>query len=243
MAKTTSKKTKQHKSAATIKEPTLGERAAAVEDPVAAHGSDDEDRPPSPSPPSSPMTQASMVMLLKQALRGEDPALLQRCLAVDDQATIRATVAALSPNHVHALLSFLAPRLSALQPGGRSALSWLHATLTHHAGYIASSPSLQAVLVTMHASVSQRMATLPSLLALNGRLSLVLGSISSTQHQVEGIAGPQVVYEEGDDQEGEDVGEEEGEEDGEPEADDVFMGGDNDAAMFMSDDDDDDMLQ
>lgn len=42
----------------------------------------------------------SVVMLLKQALRGDDVALLQKCLAVDDERVIKATVSLL-PAKIH----------------------------------------------------------------------------------------------------------------------------------------------
>lgn len=85
-------------------------------------------------------TADSVVMLLRQALRGDDALLIQKCLAVDDERTVRATVRALGPQEVASLLRLLAGRLQTVQPGNKSALTWLQQTLTQHAGYVASAP-------------------------------------------------------------------------------------------------------
>lgn len=145
------------------------------------------------APPVPP--RSSIAVLLKQALRGEDSGLTHQCLAVDDDAVVRATVASLAPAEVSALLAFLSPRAGTLQPGGASVLSWLHALLVIHAGYLASSQSAQAQLSSLHASVSERLTTLPTLLSLQGRLDLVLKSTAG-QGQADGLGQPAVYYEE-----------------------------------------------
>lgn len=119
----------------------------------------------------------SVVMLLKQALRGEDMVLLQKCLAVDDERVVKTTVRQLGPEEVAALLRLLTARLQTVQPGNKSALGWLQHTLLLHAGYIASAPGLQAVLAGMYETIDARLATLPSMLALSGRLNLLLAQV------------------------------------------------------------------
>lgn len=138
--------------------------------------------------------RSSVAVLLKQALRGEDSGLTHQCLAVDDDAVVRATVASLTPPEVSALLSFLSPRAGVLQPGGASVLAWLHALLVIHAGYLSSSQSAQAQLSSLHAAVSERLTTLPTLLSLQGRLDLVLKSTAETAASE--LGHPAVYYEE-----------------------------------------------
>lgn len=202
----------------------------------------DDEGFPAPGVSGRP-TVDSVVMLLRQALRGEDAALLQKCLAVDEERTVKATVRQLGPDEVGSLLRLLTARLQTVQPGNKSALTWLQHTLVLHAGFVASAPGLQPVLAGMYEAIDSRLSTLPSLLSLSGRLNLLLaqlpaaGEEGAAQDAAAALLQPQVYMEESDPEDDGGVVVED------PFAPDLGRGGSDDEndSLLSGDDDDDDM--
>lgn len=191
-------------------EPTLAQRLTALgfKDPSLAVDEDDELDVPVKRQSGALMNEASLATSLSQALHSGDMSLLTSCLNHNDPALIRNTVRKLSGPLSVKLLEECVGRLNGV--GGshvskgtmgsqkaRGLMEWVRATLLNHMGYLMSLPNLVTRLSGLHATLSSRLATHERLLALNGRLELVLSQIevraaymaqaSGNQLQVQGV--------------------------------------------------------
>lgn len=119
----------------------------------------------------------SLSTVLTQALRSSDTALLESCLHHNNSKVILATVRRLDATLAVTLLEQLASRL-ARRPGRSGDLGvWVRWTIVVHGGYLASLPGLVRTLSSLHNVLSTRAASLPRLLALQGRLDMVHAQI------------------------------------------------------------------
>lgn len=172
-----------------LEEPSLGQRlkglrvAAGVNGVNGKDASEDEEEE---GKVRLPMGSLSLGQTLTQALHSNDAALLSSCLAHSDPAVIRSSVARLSGPLAVKLLEHCVDRMG--RGGKRSTgalgsartrgiIEWVRATLIAHTGYLMSLPKLVHRLSALHSTLSSRLASHERLLALNGRLELVLGQI------------------------------------------------------------------
>ncbi|GAC96295.1 hypothetical protein PHSY_003875 [Pseudozyma hubeiensis SY62] len=174
-------------------EPTLAQRLKELGfgDPSLAGQEADEDDADVPTKKQqSLMSEASLASSLSQALHSGDTSLLTSCLNHNDAILIRNTVRKISGPLAVKLLEECVNRLNGV--GGhhvskgsmgsqkaRGLMEWVRATLLNHMGYLMSLPNLVSRLSGLHATLSTRLATHERLLALNGRLELVLSQIEA----------------------------------------------------------------
>ncbi|GAA5887545.1 hypothetical protein JCM16303_004239 [Sporobolomyces ruberrimus] len=133
----------------------------------------------------------TLTTTLVQALHSSDAPLLESCLTHSNPILVRSTVKRLpSGSLVLSLLEALVERLGKEKRGkegmasvkrARALVSWLRETLIVHVGFLVTIPSLVNRLASLHASLTQRLALQPALLALNGRLELVMSQIDMRQ--------------------------------------------------------------
>ncbi|KAG9105052.1 Small subunit (SSU) processome component [Ceratobasidium sp. 370] len=136
-----------------------------------------------------PVPAHSLSRTLAQALHSGDNALLETCLAHGDATLIRNTVLRLPPTLCVPLLQACVERLGRGARGekgggagasaqrGTSLIRWVRAVLVVHSGFLMTIPDLVARLSSLHSTLAARLALQDRLLALNGRLDLVLSQI------------------------------------------------------------------
>jgi U3 small nucleolar RNA-associated protein 5 len=195
--------------------PTFGERVAALAeaaDPGAGGGAEPA------APPPGPLKADSLAVLLSQALRSGDRALLERCLAATDESLISRTAVRLSPADAAALLRACVARLAGAPAArGERAAGWARAAILAHAASLAAAEGGPGgALGRLYQLIEARLASYHPLLALNGRLDLVLANAARAAGAGGGVGadapnGPAAVYEVGSD--------------GRLEAEDVYGGG------------------
>ncbi|WFD27913.1 Small subunit (SSU) processome component [Malassezia nana] len=136
--------------------------------------------------PVVPVGGASLASSLTQALHSGDQALLTSCLVHSDPALIRMTVRRISGPLAVRLLEACVDRLNRGGVKSKGALGsarargiveWIHQTLTCHTAYLMSLPNLVSRLSQLHHSLSARLASYERLLALKGRMELVMTQI------------------------------------------------------------------
>ncbi|TRM62401.1 WD40-repeat-containing domain protein [Schizophyllum amplum] len=182
-----------------LAEASLGERLAAPP----PESESDSDSPDSLNKPvsSSKKTKrnaditivpaASLTRTLVQALHSADARLLETCLAHSDAGLIRNSVRRLPPQLAVPLINACVERLGrggragnakgggggASAQRGSALVTWIRTALAVHGGHLMTIPDLVARLAGLHATLTQRLALHDSLLALSGRLDLVLSQI------------------------------------------------------------------
>ncbi|BGP37242.1 Small subunit (SSU) processome component [Rhodotorula kratochvilovae] len=216
-------------------------------------GSDDDDA----AGPAVPAT--TLTTTLVQALHSQDGPLLESCLAHSNPNLVRSTVKRLpSGGLVLSLLEAIVDRLGKQKKGreglaspkrARALVAWLRETLIIHVGFLVTVPSLVTRLAALHASLSQRLALQAPLLALQGRMELVMSQIDLRQDRARAQtarSGKKAVtaapkgrrYVEGESTDDEDDAQVEGDDDlSEGDIEDVVLGAGGDRE---SDDEDDD---
>lgn len=174
---------------ADVDEPTLAQRLKALKVQRGELGDDDGDMAAFGSTAGAvpaPVGGASLASTLTQALHSGDHTLLTSCLVHSDPALIRATVRRLSGPLAVRLLEACVDRLNrggvkskgALGSGrARGIVEWIQQTLTCHTAYLLSLPNLVARLAALHHSLAARLASHERLLALKGRMELVMSQI------------------------------------------------------------------
>ncbi|GAA6015631.1 hypothetical protein JCM10207_008151 [Rhodosporidiobolus poonsookiae] len=139
----------------------------------------------------SAVPATTLTTTLIQALHSSDGPLLESCLAHSNPTLVRSTVKRLpSGGLVLSLLEAIVDRLGKQKRGkegmasvkrARALIGWLKETLIVHVGFLVTIPSLVNRLSALHASLTQRLALQQPLLALNGRLELVMSQIDLRQ--------------------------------------------------------------
>lgn len=132
----------------------------------------------------------SVLHLLTQALHTRDAALLEVCLSQSDAGVVAATVARLGAAHVLPLLAALVQRLQGRPARAAQLVTWLRALLVAHTAYLLSVPDLARSLSPLFQALDARLAVFRKLLALSGRLDLLL-SLRSTA-RLAAVAAPAV---------------------------------------------------
>ncbi|GAA5954910.1 hypothetical protein JCM3765_007808 [Sporobolomyces pararoseus] len=189
-----SQKKQRRKAALAAKKASVG--ADDVEVASESSGSEDiddsdEDDEDEDDEALSRVPATTLTTTLVQALHSSDAPLLESCLTHSNPQLVRSTVKRLpSGSLVLSLLEALVERLGKEKRGkdgmasvkrARALVGWLRETLIVHVGFLVTIPSLVNRLASLHASLSQRLALQPALLALNGRLELVMSQIDMRQ--------------------------------------------------------------
>lgn len=146
-------------------EETLGERVAALERQQAAAGAGpsgaaaaaggDADADAAAAAGAvllgeGPVKADSLAVLLQQALRSGDRALLERCLGLSDARVVRNSVRRLLPMDAAALLRACVERLQSRPARGQQLAAWIRAVLLHHTAYLMAAPGVQPVLTSLY---------------------------------------------------------------------------------------------
>jgi len=119
----------------------------------------------------------SLSVLLSQAITNEDKNLLERCLAVRNPSIVSKTVRHLSPVDASKLMNLLVQRLHAAPRRGEQLSGWIRFTLIHHAGYFAGSGACTETLASLYQIIDSRLSSYQSLIALHGRLDLIVNTV------------------------------------------------------------------
>uniref|UniRef100_A0A7N0UXC9 Small-subunit processome Utp12 domain-containing protein n=1 Tax=Kalanchoe fedtschenkoi TaxID=63787 RepID=A0A7N0UXC9_KALFE len=144
--------------------------------------------------PAAPPTADSVHVLLKQALRADDRALLLDCIYNQDQKVIANTVSLLNSADVIKLLNSL---LNIIQSRGAvlaCALPWLKSLLLQHATGIMSQESSLTALNSLYQLIDSRVATYQSAMKVASCLDFVYAGIMDEGPDKEQLIIP-VVYE------------------------------------------------
>jgi U3 small nucleolar RNA-associated protein 5 len=207
--------------------PTFAERIAALQGETAGDAA--RTAAAAVAPPTGPLKADSLAVLLSQALQSGDKVLLERCLTVRNDAVITKTVKRLAPTDAAIFLRVAVQRLQSAPARGEQLATWIRAVLLHHTAYLSGVAGAQGTLGYLYQLIEARLASYQPLLALSGRLDLVLANArraAGTQDDDDdddaypGATGPLVTIEVGSD--------------GGVEVEDAF------ADVGLSDDDDDD---
>jgi U3 small nucleolar RNA-associated protein 5 len=92
---------------------------------------------------------------------------------------IRNTIARLAPTDAALFLKAAVERLQTRPARAGALLPWLRATLLSHTAYLSTAPGVQAHLTAVYQLIEARLAVFQPMLALRGRLDLVLSQRSS----------------------------------------------------------------
>ncbi len=184
--------------------PTFAERIAALQGETAPSAAGGAAAPA----PSGPLKADSLAVLLSQALQSGDKVLLERCLAVRNDAVITKTVKRLAPTDAAVFLRLAVQRLQSAPARGEQLATWIRAVLLHHTAYLSGVAGAQGTLGYLYQLIEARLASYQPLLALSGRLDLVLANArraAGTQDDDDdddaypGASGPLVTIEVGSD--------------------------------------------
>ncbi|KAB5574152.1 hypothetical protein DKX38_001346 [Salix brachista] len=178
-----------------VNEPTMGEKLASItlqdNDKTSSH--DMQESPPSTKPPSAD----SVNILLKQALRADDRALLLDCLYTQDEKVIANSISLLNPSDVlkllHSLQSIIHSRGSILA----CALPWLRSLLLQHSTRIMSQESSLLALNSLYQLIESRVATFQSALQLSCCLDIFFAGVTDDALDENQTITP-VIYEDND---------------------------------------------
>jgi hypothetical protein len=124
--------------------------------------------------PAGPLKADSLAVLLSQALRSGDRALLERCLAVGRERVIVNSVKRLLPMDAALLLRAAVERLQTRPRRGQQLAAWIQAVLLHHTAYLMAAPAAAPLMSSLYQIIEARLATQRALLSLSGRLELLL---------------------------------------------------------------------
>jgi len=171
-------------------EPTLGQRvlqlekqqqqrqggpvAAAAAEAAAGDAAADQAGPAQAALPAGPLKADSLAVLLSQALRSSDRALLERCLSVGRERVIVNSVRRLVPMDAALLLKAAVERLQTKPSRGQQLAAWIQAVLLHHTAYLMSAPAAAPLMSSLWQIIEARLSMQRQLLALAGRLELLL---------------------------------------------------------------------
>jgi U3 small nucleolar RNA-associated protein 5 len=176
-------------------EPTLGQRVLELEQQqrqqqggavqvAAAEAAAGDAAAAAAAIPAGPLKADSLAVLLSQALRSSDRALLERCLSVGRERVITNSVKRLVPMDAALLLKAAVERLQTKPSRGQQLAAWIQAVLLHHTAYLMSAPAAAPLMSSLYQIIEARLAMQRQMLSLAGRLELLLA-----QRGPEGPAG------------------------------------------------------
>ncbi|KAG8494765.1 hypothetical protein CXB51_012586 [Gossypium anomalum] len=178
-------------------EPTMAEKLASLN--LIENGKNETNENQERKEPSThgklPIAD-SVNVLLKQALRADDHALLLDCLYTQDEKVIANSVSQLNPSDVLKLLQSL---VSITQSRGAvlaCALPWIKSLLLHHASGIMSQESSLLALNSLYQLIESRVSTFESALQISSCLDFLYAGVVEDEF-VENAAIP-VIFEDTD---------------------------------------------
>ncbi|KAI5961878.1 UTP5 [Candida pseudojiufengensis] len=115
----------------------------------------------------------SLSVILTQALQNNDHSLLESVLQNRDPQTIQNTISRLNPFYSVLLLDKLSEKIQRQASRFNQLNYWLKWILVIHGSVIARLPDLNTKLFALHSVLSKKADTLPKLLELQGRLTLL----------------------------------------------------------------------
>lgn len=178
-----------------LSEPTMGEKLATLNlegnDIAPAHENTDA------SLPAKPPSADSVNILVKQALRADDRALLIDCLYRQDEKVIANSLALLNPSDVLKFLKSLIPIIQLRGAVLACALPWLRSLLLQHASSIMSQESSLAALNSLYQLIESRVSTFNHTLQLSSCLGLLYAESVDDEVEENDIVAP-VIYEDED---------------------------------------------
>ena len=124
-------------------------------------------------------TSDSLVTLVDQALQTGDDALLEQCLACDDEDVVDATAQRLPVARVVLLLRRLVAKFEKRPSRSQLLTRWLLGLMRHHTAYLFSVPDLSFQMPGLSQILEQRASTYVPLVGLEGRLDLVMAQVSA----------------------------------------------------------------
>lgn len=184
---------------------TLAERLEALDDkPLAKFEDEDEDVVQQSRPNVRTTTKGTFAVLLSQALTSGDKQLLEQCLVEKNEQAVKLSIIMLKPELAAQLVEQLAIRISRRQQRTQQLFRWIKWVVVAHGPYLLTMPNLMKTLASLHALLVSRIATLPRLLALEGRLELLLAQNDIRLEQLkytQDVASPdedepEVIYDE-----------------------------------------------
>lgn len=138
--------------------------------------------------PEGPVKADSLAVLLSQALRSSDRALLERCLSVGRDRVIVNSVKRLVPMDAALLLKAAVERLQTKPSRGHKLAAWIQAVLLHHTAYLMSAPAAAPLMSSLYQIIEARLAMQRQLLSLSGRLELLLAQRGPAAAEGQGAA-------------------------------------------------------
>lgn len=128
----------------------------------------------------------SLQTVLQQALHTNDVSLVGYCLrqGARDEAVIKRTVARLPIGSILPLLTAVTSRYKSKPNRGVHLLNWIKNIINTHTSYLMTVPELSEKLNVFHHCVNQRLSVFNKLLALNGRLELVINQATQVNQAV-----------------------------------------------------------
>lgn len=128
---------------------------------------------PVPKKKQGRATAGSLAVVLTQALRANDHALLETVLSNRDETVLKNTIQRLDTSLAVVLLERLAERI-ARQTHRQGQLNiWVKWVMAIHGGYLVNIPNLAKSLSSLQSTLNRRAATLPRLLEIQGRLDVL----------------------------------------------------------------------
>jgi len=145
----------------------------------------------------------SLQVLLSQALRAEDNALIEQCLHVGDEKVITNTIKKMRPFEAAKFLAIAVSKMEGRPQRALSVVPWVRAILLQHASFVMTNLNMQPVLMNLYQIIETRLAVFRPLVSLSGRLDLIMAQIQKNEGK--GEDGQEqneaaVVYEEEDDE-------------------------------------------
>lgn len=116
----------------------------------------------------------SLAVLLSQALSSRDNGMLERVLSVGDDRVLARTVQRLRPEDAVQFLGVAVGKLNLRPQRGTQLSRWIRAVLLGHAAHLMSAPSARPILSSLYQTIEARLALHRPMLALAGRLDLLL---------------------------------------------------------------------
>ncbi|CAN6662669.1 U3 small nucleolar RNA-associated protein 5 [Trichomonascus vanleenenianus] len=118
-------------------------------------------------------TPGTFTVILNQALKTNDQALLESCLVHRDEEIIKLSVQRLESSLAVKLLEKVAEKIAQTPTQAGRLNVWIKWVMIAHGGYLVTIPNLLKTLSSLHSTLSNRVSTLPRLLALQGRLEML----------------------------------------------------------------------
>lgn len=119
-------------------------------------------------------TPGSLAVVLSQVLKNNDNSMLDEAVLVNrDPTIVRNTIARLDPSLAVVFLDRLAERLTRNQARLEQFYFWIKWVIVIHGSVLASIPNISNKLTSLHSILTKKADTLPRLLELQGRLSLL----------------------------------------------------------------------